>query len=170
MKAIVNPIKNILYKALSTVTNKTHHPIPMGQIKTAVIEKNERFDGAPPLTARNLQNCQLLVNRQEILKLIPKGSIGVEVGVLFGDFSQKIIDIVQPQTFHLIDLEKDFLEAVKSRLLKNGYQGKLHCHCGNSNLVLKTLDQQSLDWIYVDGGHDYHTAWKDLVESHRLVK
>ena len=44
-----------------------------------------------------------LKQRMFLLDLLPKNSIGVEIGVHLGDFSQKILQIVQSKEFHLID-------------------------------------------------------------------
>jgi len=38
-----------------------------------------------------------------LLQQLPKDSVGVEIGVHLGDFSEQILKIVQPRQLHLID-------------------------------------------------------------------
>src|SRR5512141_3080259 len=41
--------------------------------------------------------------RRWLLEMLPKGSVGAEIGVWRGDFSALIIDVVRPHLLHLID-------------------------------------------------------------------
>lgn len=41
--------------------------------------------------------------RRFLLDTLPKNSVGAEIGVHLGDFSQEIIEIVFPKELHLID-------------------------------------------------------------------
>jgi len=43
------------------------------------------------------------VKKGEEQKVIPKKNTGVEIGVLYGDFSQMILDILKPELLVLID-------------------------------------------------------------------
>ena len=54
----------------------------------------------------NLQNTRLLKNRLELLKTIPQNATVMEVGVAEGHFSQKILEIANPSTLHLVDYWK----------------------------------------------------------------
>ena len=56
------------------------------------------------LKERNVKNCKLLLNRDELISYIPKNSIIAELGVDRGDFSQKLIDVINPQLLCLIDI------------------------------------------------------------------
>ena len=42
-------------------------------------------------------------SRDFILQIFPKFSVGVEIGVNDGDFSERILEIVRPKKLHLID-------------------------------------------------------------------
>jgi hypothetical protein len=42
-------------------------------------------------------------SRLTLLAQLPKGSVGVEVGVFEGDFTEAVLQIVQPREMHLID-------------------------------------------------------------------
>ena len=52
------------------------------------------------------------------------------------------------------------LEAVKDLLKK--FQNNIHLIKGNSNKVLKKIDMGKIDYVFLDGGHDYDTVKNDL--------
>jgi predicted O-methyltransferase YrrM len=52
------------------------------------------------------------------------------------------------------------LEAVND-LLKD-FEKNIHLVKGNSNKVLKKIDMSKIDYVFLDGGHDYQTIKNDL--------
>ena len=52
------------------------------------------------------------------------------------------------------------LEAVEDLLKK--FKKNIHLIKGNSNLVLKKIDMSKVDYVFLDGGHDYNTVKNDL--------
>ena len=52
------------------------------------------------------------------------------------------------------------LEAVNNLLKK--FKDNVHLIKGNSNLILKKIDMGKIDFVFVDGGHDYNTVMNDL--------
>ena len=52
------------------------------------------------------------------------------------------------------------IEAVEDLLKK--FQNNIHLIKGNSNSVLKKIDMTKVDYVFLDGGHDYHTVKNDL--------
>jgi len=52
------------------------------------------------------------------------------------------------------------LEAVKDLLKK--FEKNVNLIIGNSNKVLKELDISKIDYVFLDGGHDYETVKNDL--------
>ena len=52
------------------------------------------------------------------------------------------------------------LEAVEDLLKK--FKKNIHLIKGNSNLVLKKIDMSKVDYVFLDGGHDYNTVINDL--------
>ena len=51
-------------------------------------------------------------------------------------------------------------EAVKSFLKK--FKKNITLIQGNSNKILKKIDMSKIDFVFLDGGHDYHTVVNDL--------
>jgi len=52
------------------------------------------------------------------------------------------------------------IEAV-SNLLKK-FKNQIHLIQGNSNQVLKKMDMSKIDFVFLDGGHEYNTVVNDL--------
>tara|TARA_A100000164_G_C21805641_1_gene722916 strand:- start:287 stop:916 length:630 start_codon:yes stop_codon:yes gene_type:complete len=52
------------------------------------------------------------------------------------------------------------LEAVEDLLKK--FKKNVHLIKGNSNSVLKKIDMSKVDYVFLDGGHDYNTVKNDL--------
>src|SRR6266436_6441580 len=85
-------------------------------------------------------------DRIELLKTMPKGSVVAEVGVFKGNFSRRILEIIEPQRLHLIDpwvhqdiplwQEKadenhlDFLRDVQRRFQPEVYRRRVIIHQG----------------------------------------
>ena len=52
------------------------------------------------------------------------------------------------------------LEAVKELLKK--FDDNIHLIKGNSNKVLNKIDMSKIDYVFLDGGHEYNTVLNDL--------
>ena len=52
------------------------------------------------------------------------------------------------------------LEAVQDLLKK--FKNNIHLIKGNSNQVLKKIDMSKIDYVFLDGGHEYSTIMNDL--------
>ena len=52
------------------------------------------------------------------------------------------------------------LEAVQDLLKK--FKNNIHLIKGNSNKILKKIDMSKIDYVFLDGGHDYETVKNDL--------
>ena len=51
-------------------------------------------------------------------------------------------------------------EAVEDLLKK--FENNVHLIKGNSNILLKKIDMTKIDYVFLDGGHDYETVKNDL--------
>ena len=52
------------------------------------------------------------------------------------------------------------IEAVKDLLKK--FKDNVHLIKGNSTTILKKMDMKKIDYVFLDGGHDYETVKSDL--------
>ncbi len=59
------------------------------------------------------------------------------------------------------------LEAVEDLLKK--FKNNVHLIKGNSNKLLKTIDMSKIDYVFLDGGHDYETVKSDLKSCEEVL-
>jgi hypothetical protein len=126
--------------------------------------------------------------------MLPRHSVGAEIGVHVGDFSAVILDVVVPRQLHLIDpwrhettetYEKawyggaakggqaemdDRYTSVLARFENQIAAGSVVVHRGESSQVLSELPDDFFDWTYIDGNHLYEYVALDLEWSLRKTK
>lgn len=123
--------------------------------------------------------------RRFLLDLLPRESIGAEIGVHKGDFSRRILDLVRPRELHLIDPWRHEPSATYKDAWYGGHacgqaemdtryvgvcarfateirSGTVIVHRGNSSDVLERFGDEYFDWVYIDGNHLYAFVLKDL--------
>jgi hypothetical protein len=129
-----------------------------------------------------------------LLEMLPKNSVGAEIGVWKGDFSQAVLNAAHPKELHLIDPWKyqsssTYKYAWYGGLAKNGqdemdrhYNGvcsrfedqirreQVEIHRGFSADVLSQFPDDFFDWVYIDGNHMYEFVKKDLELAYRKTK
>tara|TARA_B100000575_G_scaffold108019_1_gene85951 strand:- start:284 stop:910 length:627 start_codon:yes stop_codon:yes gene_type:complete len=60
------------------------------------------------------------------------------------------------------------IEAVRDLLKK--FEKNVHLIQGNSNKVLKKIDMSKIDYVFLDGGHEYNTVKSDLDNCIEVIK
>jgi hypothetical protein len=132
--------------------------------------------------------------RPWLLEMLPKNSVGAEIGVWKGDFSDRILKALNPKELHLIDPWKHQSSAVYKYawyggLAKNGQdemdrhyaavcsrfdeparRAQVKIHRGFSADVLGQFPDDFFDWVYIDGNHMYEYVKQDLDLSFRKTK
>lgn len=134
-----------------------------------------------------MQQRSILKTRNNLLELLPKNSIGVEIGVFKGQFADCILEIVSPEKLYLIDPwigkmhsgDKDgvvyefiddgsvFFESVLTPKYKDDLRVKL---IKNTSGILRNFDDGFFDWAYIDGNHSYLGVTHDLEILRNKVK
>ena len=133
-------------------------------------------------------------SRQFLLDMLPKESVGAEIGVHLGDFSKTILDSVFPKELHLIDPWEYKTSSIYKTALYGGgakggqaemderyshilsrfdmqiHNGQVEVHRGYSTDILENFPDRYFDWIYIDGNHLYEYVKIDLELSLRKVK
>ena len=61
---------------------------------------------------------------------------------------------------YIIKLDPYSIQSVLKLLIK--FKNNINIVKGNSNLVLKEINLQQFDYVFLDGGHKYETVAKDL--------
>ena len=113
------------------------------------------------VTARNI--CELL----EILHGNEFKYVGID---LFEENMENRNEII-PNTkfsnpfkniyFNYIKKQNPYsLEAVEDLLKK--FKNNISLIKGNSNIILKKIDMSKIDYVFIDGGHEYQTVKNDL--------
>lgn len=144
---------------------------------------------APELPDRCLEHARIVADRADILRHLPKGGVVAEVGVGFGIYSRKIIEIMQPAQFVAIDtfeLDKRSWRGSRAHgeiFGKRSHEayyrdqfaaeiasGALVIGKGYSHLVLEQFPDEHFDMIYIDAAHDYDSVRRDLAVANRKVK
>ena len=59
------------------------------------------------------------------------------------------------------------LEAVEELLKK--FKKNVHLIKGNSNKILRNIDMSKIDYVFLDGGHEYETIKNDLINCIEVV-
>ncbi len=132
-------------------------------------------------------------SRWRLLETLPKGTVGAEIGVHLGDFSESILSIARPKKLYLIDPWKyedsdDYKDAwyggasekeqeleeryrsVQSRFSSKIQSGQVVVMRQDSESALNEFRDGELDFVYIDGNHLYDFAKRDLEISLRKVK
>ena len=129
-------------------------------------------------------------SRDFLLQLLPKFSIGIEIGVNEGNFSERILEIVQPKKLYLVDPWKfesgesytagEIIKDQKvldirfqnvSKKFKNEIKNEQVIINRNiSKEILLKFDDNYFDWIYIDGNHFYEFVKQDLELSYSKLK
>ena len=127
--------------------------------------------------------------REVILNTLPKNSVGCEIGVWKGEFSQQLYNRLQPSKLILLDPWK-FVEQHPDRWyggtwaksqedMDQIYEDVKEIFKGKEEvLILREfsylskfkIDHNSLDWTYIDGDHSYEFVLRDLQYSLLWVK
>jgi hypothetical protein len=130
--------------------------------------------------------------RAEMLKrLLPRGSVGAELGVFRGEFSATILRAIQPRELHLVDPWDvayganypnwgDYTEqgALTTALAYAETLSRTSSAGGTKVVIAKDYSLTWLpskpdayfDWIYIDSTHTYEDTTNELVLCARKVK
>lgn len=128
----------------------------------------------------------ILDKREDLLDFLPKNSVGVEVGVFKGEFSDIILDVVKPSMFYLIDpwigtlhsgdkngnnIEYINGEQYFDDIIQQKYANKENVKVlRTTSGILRTFDDNYFEWCYIDGNHSYLGVNHDLNILRNKVK
>jgi predicted O-methyltransferase YrrM len=103
--------------------------------------------------------------RNFILARMPRGGVCAEIGVAHGNFSASILAIARPRRLSLIDpwiSRPELEESVRARFADEIRAGRVEVIHSTSEAASGKFADQSLDWLYIDGNHNYEFVRKDL--------
>jgi precorrin-6B methylase 2 len=123
---------------------------------------------APQLGYEHLAGCELVPDRLEILKRLPRDGVAAEIGVDKGEFSNQILKTARPRLLYLIDADTSRISETNRELLEQSSAARLIE--GDSSSILSTLPDGCLDWIYIDGDHRYDGVVRDIEAAVQKIK
>lgn len=113
---------------------------------------------------------------------LSEGSVGVEIGVDFGDGAARWLES-SISKLHLVDpwiqQDVDHWTAQDQELMDQRFEfvkkrfkdePRVEIHRQLSSDFFKTLHDNSIDWVFIDGDHSTEGAYSDLIDSFRVVK
>jgi hypothetical protein len=128
------------------------------------------------------------MRHREPLKYITNESVCVEIGVWKGDFSKQILNM-NPKKLILIDPwefqpkfaarmyggsvaknQKDMDNIYHKVMLEIGNESNVEIMRGKSNSVYLSIEDNTIDWVYIDGNHEYDFVLEDLGNYYSKVK
>lgn len=125
------------------------------------------------------------MNRSELLMMLPTNSIGVELGVYNGDFSEEILKTVNPKILYLVDVWKNIDLGYNDKLMVNDKkqlrryrevtkkfldESRVRIIRDYTTCIEEIFSSGSLDWSYIDADHSYKGCLRDLEASDLVVK
>lgn len=117
---------------------------------------------------------------------LPKNGIGAELGVARGYNSIHLYHITKPSKMYLVDtwlndfpytfgMDPSLWNGPNKRIVENVFaeelgSGKVSIYNGYTSSFLNTLEDDYLDWIYIDADHRYDGARVDIRKAYDKVK
>jgi hypothetical protein len=123
----------------------------------------------------------MINTRESIVNLLDTGSVGCELGIFEGDFSQVLTDSGKFKKLYLVDVfsgvasnfDKTYKDAScleqknKDRFLSKNFVEIIK---QDSISYLRSMPDNFFDFIYIDTVHSYEQTVSELYESHRTIK
>ncbi|KCV82564.1 hypothetical protein ATO10_06466 [Actibacterium atlanticum] len=129
--------------------------------------------------------------RKSVLDLFKKRGRGAEIGVFAGNFTRKILHDVNPTKLYLVDpwinfddpgLEKSWYSKGSTHDMDQLYQklrskydrrvanGQVEFLRGTAAEMMPQVEDESLDFVYIDGDHRYESVKIDLALAYQKIK
>jgi SAM-dependent methyltransferase len=138
------------------------------EIRRIVSPKAFFADVTPPsLHPLHLKNTRVAQGPEQILSLLPKGGVCVEIGSRTGAFSGQIISILEPAKLHLCD--RDFNSFDESHFALSRSEGVVELHSGDAAEHLAAQPDKHFDLIYLHAGRSYSETARALEQAARKL-
>ena len=112
------------------------------------------------------------LDRIQLLNVLPKNATVAEIGVYRGEYSEHIVKNSHPDKLILIDPWKTMLDAdhvdpkfeyfYNEVVIKFKDNKNIEIIRKTSTDALQDINNETLDWVYIDGNHNYEPCLDDL--------
>lgn len=164
-------------------------------------DKARADSGAPRRPAQPMGTCVFRgflsrgeTARDAVLRALPKGGVGVEIGVWKGDFSARILELAKPARLHLVDpwrisdepdrrgeawygadrVSQRGMDAihdqVAARYQREIVAGRVLLHRDASRDAMAGFANDTVDFVYIDGDHSLEAVAQDLQSAFRVTR
>ena len=149
----------------------------------------KKWPDFPPLKAEHTEGARLFADRVDALQMLPKNGRIAEIGVARGDFSRRMIDLLEPVKFDAFDVfrlheagffwGKDASEHFNNLSQREFYERRFETEITSGHIEIFEGDGATrmterpnayYDIIYVDGNHSYKNVLRDAVASAPKLK
>ncbi len=123
-----------------------------------------------PIFMKTDIKCPWFEREEMYSALFTSGGVGVEVGVLHGDNAALLLKKANPSSLTLVDSwsgKYDHYEEVRKRFEEDG---RVVLVRSDSVGAASSINDSSLDWVYIDAGHTYDAVMGDLNAYYPKVK
>lgn len=146
-------------------------------------------DNRPALTSQHLADARLYANRVDMLAAIgcPRHGVICEVGVAMGDFSVRMMELLEPSQFVAFDIftmhrspshwgrkSKEIFGSLTHeefyRRRMAPYGDRVVLERGWSHEMLARYPDRHFDLIYLDAEHVFENVRKDAERAARKIK
>jgi hypothetical protein len=161
-------------------------PLPDG---VKPLDMTDLYRAFPSLEKVEKADIHRINGRRQIASLIPKKSVGAEIGVFTGVFSEFLMAKTRPKKLTLVDpwekahgaffpkwgdyTAQGTLETEAARkaaeMRAEKMPGKVSVVTDFSTNWLAGQETGSLDWVYLDATHKYETVLEDLRAIERVL-
>lgn len=118
-------------------------------------------------------NLDLITHRDTFSSLLPRGGVGVEVGVFRGEFSQKILDcwdgvLIGVDRYNGGEEFEIMMDAIRRNMaeIDSGRYKIIVC----DSIAGPSKVPNGLEFVYIDADHSYHAVYDDLRNWYPKVK
>lgn len=143
-----------------------------------------------PLRREHVQGARLYATRDDALEALPTGGRVAEIGVAYGDFSERLCDALSPALFDAYDLFRlHEIEVIWGRRSAETFHGRSHrgfyeerfaeriaagemrlFEGDSSTLMANSCPDQFYEVIYIDGDHSYDGVCRDTQAALAKIK